>query len=624
MADELPDPPRRRRRGRPNKVERPPLPAIEPVVAFPPTWWTGPEPEDPAADPGPEFPDPVATAVDDPLLTDVERDQLRAVLDEFARREMEALALFEGMGEQERFFSSHADERVGLGGNRGGKTTAVVVEVARAATGQDPHDKYPATNGRIVLVGRDQTQCAKVFYKKLFKPGAFQIIKDADTGKWRVFRPNDPADVDREDEARPAPPLISPRFYDHKRIAWENKKEELPSFIPLKNGWEIYLFSSLGIAPQGWDIDLCAFDEEIEHPTWYPEMSARLLDRRKKNRTTGRTRSGKFIWSATPQAGTVQLYQLCHRAEEEEDGDRAIEVFHFGMLDNPYVSQHSKDAFIRKFRDDEQEYRVRVLGHFALLGTRVYGEFMPRGAHGCDPFPVPHEWTRYASLDPGRQVCAILFVACPPPGHPDAGRVFLYDELYIKRANAEIVAELVAAKLGDQHIERWFIDSRGGRITEIGSGVTPEEQYRRAFVKQGVFKPPGGAGDKCAGFLWSTASGGDDVKAGIEAVRLGLHLDEEGRSKWVVFRSLKNFLWEAEIYSYKRLPSGLVTDEVIKANDHLMDNWRYLACGRLRHVKAKPRAARAGYTMEALKAKKERARARAAERGGFGDSILLA
>jgi hypothetical protein len=42
--------------------------------------------------------------------------------------------------------------------------------------------------------------------QKLFKPGAFQIIRDEETGKWRVFRPDDPADMDREDEARPAPP----------------------------------------------------------------------------------------------------------------------------------------------------------------------------------------------------------------------------------------------------------------------------------------------------------------------------------------------------------------------------------------------------------------------------------
>jgi hypothetical protein len=56
-------------------------------------------------------------------LTDLEREQLREVLTEFANRQMEALALIEPTEEQERFFASHADERVALGGNRGGKTT---------------------------------------------------------------------------------------------------------------------------------------------------------------------------------------------------------------------------------------------------------------------------------------------------------------------------------------------------------------------------------------------------------------------------------------------------------------------------------------------------------------------
>jgi hypothetical protein len=240
-----------------------------------------------------------------------------------------------------------------------------------------------------------------------------------ETGKWRTYRPDDPRDIDRADDARPAPPLIPPRFYDFHKISWENKKAQLPKKIPLKNGWDLYFFSSNGLPPQGWDVDLVAFDEEILHPLWYREMKARLLDRRKKNRKTGKKRSGKFIWSATPQAGTIQLYNLCQRAvaerESEAPGDeKFIEVFRFGMLDNPFVSEHAKDAFIRSC-DDEQEYRVRVLGDFALLGTSVYGEFMPRGAHGCDPFPVPHDWTRYAALDPGRQVCAILFAACPPP-----------------------------------------------------------------------------------------------------------------------------------------------------------------------------------------------------------------
>jgi hypothetical protein len=576
----------------------------------------------------PDLPDfPVATEVPDDLprdpldldsLSPSEREQLQEILAEFAEREMEALSLFEPMPEQERFFASGADERIAIGGNRGGKTTCSCVEIARAATGQDPHDKYPKKDGRIVLVGKDLTHCSKVFYVKLFKPGAFQIIRDLQTGRWRVYRPNDPADAEREEDSRPAPPLISPRFYDFRKISWENKKEELPKTITLYNGWQLHFFSSLGIPPQGWDVDMVTFDEEIEHPKWYPEMSARLLDRRKKNRKTGKVKSGKFVWSATPQAGTVQLYELCRRAEEEEQEEqKSIEVYRFGMLDNEFMSEHAKAAFVKKFATNEEEYRVRVLGHFALLGTRVYGEFLPRGPHGVDPFPIPADWTRYAAVDPGRQVCAVLFAAFPPPGDPQhGGKVYLYDELYIRRANAAIVAEEVRRKVADQVISGWVIDMRAGRITEIGSGVTHEEQYRRAFVRAGIFGRPG----QPTGFLWSTASGGDDVKAGIEAVRGNLHLGDDGRPKWMVLRSkCEKLCWEMEIYSYKRLPDGLVTDDVIKHNDHLVDCLRYLAQARLKYNTRPAGKPQRGYTQKALDAKRLRARSR----GETDESIRL-
>ena len=111
------------------------------------------------------------------------------------------------MPEQERFFACHSGERIALGGNRGGKTTVTVVEIARAVTGQDPHDKYPKENGKCILVGKDLQHCSKVFYEKLFKPGAFKVIRDEETGEWRSFRPNDPADQARGSTkpARPHP-----------------------------------------------------------------------------------------------------------------------------------------------------------------------------------------------------------------------------------------------------------------------------------------------------------------------------------------------------------------------------------------------------------------------------------
>lgn len=615
----LPPPPSGRRSGRGRRTVSgavPPLPL--------------PSPSDIAALTNPE--DIPATSaeiphepIDPTRLTVIESEEFKGVLAEIVRRKSESLRLFQPMLEQERFFSCHSGERVALGGNRGGKTTVTVMEIARAVTGQDPHDKYPKENGKCILVGKDLQHCSKVFYEKLFKPGAFKVIRDEVTGEWRSFRPNDPDDQARADEARKAPPLIPRRFYDYNKIAWENKKDEIPKTIRMKNGWTLHFFSSIGAPPQGWDVDLVAFDEEIEHPLWYKEMSARLLDRRQKNTTTGHVKSGKFIWSATPQAGTQQLYDLKCRGDEEiaaeieappeeKRATLSITVFEFGMLDNPWVGDEAKQEFINKFRDNQDEVDVRVHGKFALLGTRVYSDFMPKGVHGIDSFPIPEDWTSYAIIDPGRQVCAILFVAVPPPNSEWAGHTIVYDELYIKRCDAKKFAKEFVRRVAQRPIEYGVIDHRAGRIHEMGSGVTHEQQYTDALKAEKFKFEKGG----CT-FKWSS----DDVKSGIEAVRTAMHI-VDGKSELIVMRDKCKFLlWEMERYSYRKLPSGVVTDEPIKLNDHACDCLRYAFMANLKYVKPRKRKAAPGYTTVYLQQKAERAKARNKKVGGYGGSYKV-
>ena len=54
--------------------------------------------------------------------------------------------------------------------NRAGKTLSAAIEFARAVTGQDPHNKYPKTAGRAMIVCKNEKQCGEVIFKKLFKP----------------------------------------------------------------------------------------------------------------------------------------------------------------------------------------------------------------------------------------------------------------------------------------------------------------------------------------------------------------------------------------------------------------------------------------------------------------------
>jgi hypothetical protein len=549
---------------------------------------------------------------EDTPFSEAEVAQFQLLLHERARRRKEALKIYRPLPFQEGFHRSDAPERTIRGSNRSGKTLSAAIEFGRAVTGQDPYGKYPKS-GRAIVVGKDEKHCGEVLYRKLFEPGAFKVIKDEVTGKWRTYDPR--TDEHRRKERRNAPPIIPRRFYSEKDIAWSKKREMIPRKVVINAGtdrqWEIYFFSSLGEAPQGWDVDIVWFDEEIEHPTWYPEMAARLIDRSEYDEDQGRWIGGKFFWSATPQAGTLQLFKIHQKADEERGSDNPRVTEHSATLfDNDYLADRAKQAFLSKMGDNEDEIRVRVYGEFALLGMRIYSDFFPRGVHGCDPFQIPDDWCRYLAIDPGRQVCAVLFVAVPPPGHNYHGQVFVYDELYIKRCDAATLADRLSAKITNTPIWEALIDNHAGRQTEMGSGKTVEEQYRAAMVARKIrFENTNGVA-----FTW----GSDDVNAGIESVRSWLVI-KDGRARLQVFRGrCPNLIKEMEEYSYKKdVAHGVVTDKPLAINNHLCDCLRYLAAHGLPYRRPRSRKSRGGYAFQYLEEKKKRGRLNGGRGGGI-------
>jgi hypothetical protein len=499
---------------------------------------------------------------------------------ELVNRQCEALKLYEPLPIIDRFHACDKDERLLRGSNRAGKTLGAAVEMARAVTGQDPYGKYPKTGGKAFLIGLDEQHLGDVMYAKLFRAQAFKMIRDEETGLWRTF--HQAADGHRAAQAKWAPPLIPQRYI--KEISWKDKKRFVPGVIRLTTGWEMYFFSSKGAPPQGSDIDLCWPDEEIENEAWYPEMAARLVDRK-----------GKFYWSATPQIASQQLYDLHVRFEA---GDPNIGEFIALLEDNPHIGQTEKDKLYSKYTSDE-ERRVRIKGEFALSGFKVYPEYS-KAIHGLDwDGPIPADWTRYMVVDPGRQVCAVLFGAVPPPGHALGDVIVLYDELYIKQCDAAKFGVLVKEKSEGVAYEAFLIDSHASRITEMGSGLNVEVQYSQALHKSGV---------KCrrtgCGFTW----GADDPKAGQLAVHAWLRIREDGTTKLRVLRGrLPQFEWEVERYHFRRI-NKLVSDEAEKKHDHLMDDLRYLAMYMPSWVKPPRVKAPDGYAVKAMKAKAQKRR----------------
>lgn len=525
----------------------------------------------------------VPTARADGRITSLEADQVRRLLAETARRQIEALRLYQPLPEQNKFHASMAPERILRGSNRGGKTLPAAVEVARAACGRDPYGKWPLTEGRFFCVGKDGRHVSQVMWRKLSRANAFKMIRDQNTGLWRAFMPWDLLDKAREQEAKSAPPLIPPRMIAD--IAWIDKKAGQPNLVKLINGWELVFFSSEAKPPNGVDVDGVWFDEEILDLEWYDEMAARLLDRR-----------GRFIWSATPQAGTEQLYQLHERAVAQQGEDAPAVTEHVILLeDNPHISESEKKAFREKLSD--LAFTVRYEGQFALLSFRVFPEWNPV-VHKIPYQEIPANWTRWVAIDPGRQVCAAIFAAVPPPDVGDY--VYFYDELYIKGCDAGRFGTEMRFKCMGQNIHAFIIDHTGSRVHETASGRTIEDQYSDALKANKVSSLMTGSD-----FLWAS----NDVKSGVEASRAWLRTRQNGTCKLrVVEGQCKNFEDEIKMYRYKRI-KGQTTDEPeSRGRVHTMACLRYLAMHGIRWVKPPEFQPVDQGAVKALKAKQQRMR----------------
>lgn len=483
-------------------------------------------------------------------------DEVRRAWKELEERKQETLDLWRPLPVQAEFHVSLARERIMMTANQCGKTTTCATEAAAFFTGR--HPRLPKKDGRAFLVAFDGKEIGEVLFKKLFRPGVFQIIKDLRTDEWRPYRWW--TDSDRITESVPAPPLIPERYIKggYKGIAWDTKKTSTPEMIVSKTGTELRFLTSLGKPPHGVQLDLVWFDEEIFDPDWYPECMARLI-----------IRNGIFMWSVTPQVGTSRLYALYEQAREQEDDENPrVEFFYMELDDNPYMTPQAKADFKAQI-DDENEYMARVQGRPVILGLRVFPEFELRQEIMAQPWQeIPNHWTRYAVIDPGHQVCAVLFAAVPPPGEGDF--IYLYDELYLKKCTAEILAKAMARKQLTQDFENFIIDIHGARHHEAGSGKTIIEQYSEAFARHKVHSRLSGTG-----FTHSIS----DKKAGVEAIRSLMTVRPDGTTKLRFFPdTMRNWMKEMRHWNNKTDPEGKPTDDPVDRGPvHLCAATRYLA-----------------------------------------------
>lgn len=459
------------------------------------------------------------------------------LLQEYSNRLKDSLFLYRPLPGIEAFHASKAHIRLLMAGNQAGKTMAAAVEFARLMRGKDPYKKRRSTGLRGLMLTRDADHIGQVIYRKLFLPGTFEIIQDEKTNLWRAVRPDpanptqlDPLDLARQDEWYPAPPLIPPKVIE--AISFDSKAESIVSFFRLTSKSEALMKTSSSNLLHGTELDEGWIDEEIENVAWLKELMARFLRRR-----------GALTWSFTPQAGTQQAYDLDQRRQA---GDKSVETFTLSMLDTPYLSQEAKDNFANDLKDDPEEYNVRVLGHWALLGRRIYSMFSET-THCISGFDVPVEWMIAMALDPGSQRPACLIAAIPP----DAKEMHIIQEIYLRNVDATPVADSLAVHLKPRlgSLEVFIIDKRAGRQKPMGFEIKVEDRYAQELERVGLYCRQSGA---------TFIPGTDDVTARQLEVKHLMRVNDETNAPRLVIHKDRcpNLVRQIKAYYYKKDLSG--------------------------------------------------------------------
>lgn len=505
-------------------------------------------------------------------------DRFRDIVEESARRRMEALNIYEPLPEQQAFHRSDASERILRGGRRAGKSVSAFAETARCALGRDPYGKFPTNRPVIIwIVCYNQDQIGRTAHRLLFR-SAFSIIRDLETEEWRAYQAWNPQDVARKRERRAGPPLIPKRFAPDENFQWKSKKGDWWMQVQLNfgpdhpmHGSRIYAFpSGASHAPQGDAVDVIHIDEDLVYDTWINELHMRLPDL-----------GGRLWWSVAPHNRNNALIQMCDRAEQETGLlNPDIQEFRLTFSGNPHIPPEEKEKQYKRWATPE-ERRAYDLGDFLLDDVLMYPSFS-MDTHGVPSFDieekpiagidevlrsnqVPHDWTRYMVIDPAHTLCGVLFAAVPPPRYGDY--VVLEDELYLRQANAMTVAKAIEPKVLGKNYHAFIIDEHMGRQTQA-SGKTVKQQYAEELRKRNIRSHSTGFG-----FI----SGSDDVPGRCGEVRRWLTICPEGTTRLRVLRDrLPWFEYETKRYK-RRLSPNSEDDKPVNKHNHLMHCLEYLA-----------------------------------------------
>lgn len=423
--------------------------------------------------------------------------------------------------------------RLLFGGNQSGKSHTAAYEISCWLRGVHPHRSVPLTP--------TQVWCISAEYSTL-EAGIFRHLCDTAEG-----------------------PGLIPDWEIERRGPKVPGGHDIPSFVELKNGSRVTFKSAKGGEEarqkfQAAAIHLISIDEEIDGHSFI-ELKMRTLK-------TG----GNFIISATLVESHDWIVQLEELALNKTPG---YFITRLHTEKNPYLDEETVRVMKQELSFDELE--VRYYGKSRRAVGLVYNTFR-EDKNICKPFPIPNNWTRWMSLDPGIRTFAGLWIAISPPVDGKS-KAYAYREMYEHNAPLWEVARTIKAAEG------WSFNES---LTGTFGHYVFEEEEGCEFIARRVIDDKRGSrlitGDEGVmdqlhsryGILTTPA---DRAKRpGIEECR---HWLEHG---FQVFSTCENFIREVKRYRIRpgeaKKDRNEPIDEPVKKEDHLMDCWRYIAMER--------------------------------------------
>jgi len=475
--------------------------------------------------------------------------QQALLLAELERRQKEAPILhFKPHRLQQRFFNSTAPIVMMSGGNRLGKTHALVaLSIALAwgyrlwETGQassvdgnfKPREEVPESAWILRTDGLPIQVPNRVIYLTglTLERGIGEIF-------WEKFRQLVPKDVLAKCDIKTGT-LGIPR-----KVVWPNGSELILGSAQQQKATRDMSF-------EGFAADAALFDEPLDRKT-YIAVKRGLIDRQ-----------GRLWWSLTP-VGPNCLW-IASDLLQEERAD--VELIQGDPLEeNPFIDRAAFEAFLDDAAMTDEEREARRYGRFSMMSRNIVTTF---GDHAIiEPTEIPLHIPRVMVSDPHHARPTVSIWAAV---YDDGERLVIYreDPDYDMTKGRKFIpfsnwAAQIKALEGREPVLWRLVDPQFGPAKPSVLG-----QREQSFVERAAEY----------GLVYCTEVD-NTIDAGIDRLREAFRIsDVTGRPRVQIFRSCRNTIRALQLWSYEESASGVL--KVSEKYKDRVDVVRYLLSARI-------------------------------------------